>query len=436
MKIGEFAKKHDVAASAVRFYIELGLLIPRKNGSQHVFTSADDAEMTIIKELKKLGYSLKEMQKYISTVRLYQENDSALNESLITLLTDKEDALLKQKEEIETYICRIHDKAASLQQNTTKSKAEQNDVASAPYVTMPITFIPMLQCPYCGKSLQMKNAEIIDNGIKTAALSCSCGYNAEIRNGMLFTGTLYDYETDSDFNRWFFGVHREAPTYEDIFFESSSHSTPELMILQHKALLYLQEHIRQMNPHRHTIIVPDIACHQLYKLHNEPYIKESLILVITFSHSSVVPIQKYLNGLDLNILYVINQDGNLPFKKETADAVIDYTGILNFSFFNSTSFLELFSPYIKPGAELLAFTECYETNAKSLDIIRKNYKFSDPSIMTWKGLKNSLTQCGFELTEKVILGSCGTPGEYWEYHHPDDKRHAICYKAKKSKSLK
>lgn len=435
MKIGEFAKKHNVAASAVRFYIELGLLVPQKNGTQHIFSSSEDAEMALIKELKELGYSLKEMQKYISTVRLYHEHDSALNQSLIPLLKDKEKSLTQKKDELDCFLKRIHDKISSLQSHDDTQSDNIATNSSDTLITMPLDFIPLLQCPHCGSPLQMKNAQIINNGIRNADLECSCQYHSQIRNGMLFTGKLYDYEADPDFSRCFFGTYRDSSTYDDIFFESSALSSPELMILQHKAFLYIQDSIRQMKPDRHLIILPDISCHQLYKLHRESYIKNALILVPTFSPASIVPIQKHLSGLELDILYIINHDGYLPFKKKTVDAVIDYTGICNFSFFNKTPFLELFYPYIKDGAPLLSFTECYDNNAKSLDMIKDTYKFSNPSIMTWKGLKNSLTRCGFVLTEKEVLGICSSPGEYWEYHHPDDKRYAVCYRAKKSESI-
>ena len=32
MKIGEFSKKHDITHDKVRHYIDIGLLIPRKDG--------------------------------------------------------------------------------------------------------------------------------------------------------------------------------------------------------------------------------------------------------------------------------------------------------------------------------------------------------------------------------------------------------------------
>ncbi len=431
MKIGQFAKKHNVTASTVRFYIKLGLLIPQKKGTQHVFTADEDAEMELIKELKTLGYSLKEMQKYVSTVRLYQKHDSALTQSLLALLADKEQHLLQKRDEIEMFIERVRSKISTLKEADPVQEVSQDRTRSTAPVTCPLDFIPLLQCPDCESSLQMKNAEIINSGIRSAKLQCTCGYHSEIRNGMLFTGKLYDYEADPDFSRCFFGTYKEISDIEDIFFESSSLSTPELMILQHKALLYIQENIRQLNADRHIIIFPDISCHQLYKLNREPYIENSLIIVPTFSPASIVPIQKHLCDLGLKILYIVNHDGNLPFPKESADAVIDYTGICNFSFFNRTPFMELFSPYVKKGAWLMSFTEYYDDNAKSLDIIKDTYKFSNPAMMTWKGLQNSLAACGFKLTQSEILGTCSSPGEYWEYHHPNDKRHAVCYRAEK-----
>lgn len=374
------------------------------------------------------------MQKYISTVRLYAVRDAALNQNLLLLLREKEQALIKQREFLDSSIKKLRHKILFLQKELQRSedrKSQTEKESSASGASVPLSFVPLFVCPLCGDSLQMEQAAISGCGITHARLSCPCGYEAEIRDGMLFSGRLYAYETDPDFNRCFFGTYRKQSDYDSIIFESATFSSPELMILQHKSFLRLQAMLPKVCSASRMILVPDIACHQLYKLHQEAYLKGAAIVVLAFTPASIVPIQQYLNRLDLDILYVINQDGCLPFRKKSADAIVDYNGMCNFSFFNRTPFPQLFSPYLKDGAELFSASEFYAPQSKTLGIVKKTYKFSNPSVMTWPGMKRCLASCGFELAEQEFLGSCSDPGKFWEYHYPGEQRSCICYHARK-----
>lgn len=44
MKIGEFAKKHDVTIDTVRHYINEGLLTPLRDNTQYSFSEIDDRD--------------------------------------------------------------------------------------------------------------------------------------------------------------------------------------------------------------------------------------------------------------------------------------------------------------------------------------------------------------------------------------------------------
>lgn len=429
MKIGQFAAKHNMTPSTIRYYIDLGLLFPQKNGSQYTFTSNDDSELKLIKELKELGYSLKEMQKYISTVRLYEQQDASLDKRILQLLKEKELSLASKKAEIDLYLSRVHDKIQHIQ-HTGAAEEITEAAAAGSSAAVPLTFIPLLKCPQCGSPLKLERATIVSGGVTDANLECGCGYGAEIKDGILFCGKLYDHEQDPDFIRCFFGNYKQIESYDDIFFESSAFNSPELMLLQHKAFRYIQEKIRSMDPRRgDTIMVPDISCHLLYKLHNEPYLKNASIIVPTFTPSCIFPMQKRLKDLGLNILYIVNQDSRLPLPAKLADTIIDYDGINNFSFFNKKSFLETFSPFFSDDALLISYSEYYDSHAATLGTIRDTYKFSMEHVMTWKAISSACGKCGFTISEKEEIGICKDPGKFWEYHNPGDKRHCVCLTA-------
>lgn len=56
MRIGEFSSKLEITQDTIRHYMDLGLLIPQKNGGQFVFGRDDMDDMKRIIELKKTGF--------------------------------------------------------------------------------------------------------------------------------------------------------------------------------------------------------------------------------------------------------------------------------------------------------------------------------------------------------------------------------------------
>ncbi|SFQ44074.1 DNA-binding transcriptional regulator, MerR family [Lachnospiraceae bacterium XBB1006] len=65
MKIGEFAKKHDVTVDTVRHYIYEGLLTPLRKNTQYDFSEIDDQVMDTILLLKSMNFKLEEMRGYL-----------------------------------------------------------------------------------------------------------------------------------------------------------------------------------------------------------------------------------------------------------------------------------------------------------------------------------------------------------------------------------
>ncbi|EOR25937.1 Methyltransferase [Clostridium sartagoforme AAU1] len=68
MRIGEFSKRNKVSIETVRHYIDLGLIIPYKNGAQYEFNEKCQKEIESILELKALGFTLNE----IKSIFLYE----------------------------------------------------------------------------------------------------------------------------------------------------------------------------------------------------------------------------------------------------------------------------------------------------------------------------------------------------------------------------
>ncbi len=72
MRIGEFAQKHSLTIDAIRHYMDLELLLPDKKGGHYFFGEKEEIDIEKILELKKLRFSLAEIQRILVYTRVSQ----------------------------------------------------------------------------------------------------------------------------------------------------------------------------------------------------------------------------------------------------------------------------------------------------------------------------------------------------------------------------
>jgi DNA-binding transcriptional MerR regulator len=63
--IGELAKEFDLTTRAIRFYEDMGLLAPEREGLQRVYSARDRARLTLTLRAKRLGLRLTEAKEIL-----------------------------------------------------------------------------------------------------------------------------------------------------------------------------------------------------------------------------------------------------------------------------------------------------------------------------------------------------------------------------------
>ena len=111
IRIGDMAKQFGVTLRTLRFYEDKGLLNPRREGNQRLYTKRDVTKLKLITLGTKVGFSLREVKQVMD---LYDPNGSNLKQ-LRTLLDKSErqlGKLEKQRDEIEASIRELKDAMA------------------------------------------------------------------------------------------------------------------------------------------------------------------------------------------------------------------------------------------------------------------------------------------------------------------------------------
>lgn len=427
MKIGEFAKMHNLPISAVRHYISLGILMPERPDAQFNFKDQDNKDMETFRILKNAGFTLKEISTYINTMRAYEPTDTALYIQLLSLLRKKESTLIRKTQQLQDQLKLT---AELIKDYTKKYESKEKKARHGIHVD----FLDYFACPHCGEALQLENAVISQSHIKHDIFKCRCGYTAYIDDGLLIADVNTNLDKDQQFITDYFG--KEEESYNDFpTFDSMNNSTPEYLAIQYKAREWISNTLTKTNNIGKLILLPDVASHFVYLYHDHPYFKDSLIIVAVPSKRIAEIFYDHLHALDptLKIALVISPNGILPFRNSCIDIMIDYLGSYSYSFFQCTPYISCVKQYLSPSCTIIGALDYFERNSRSYKTIKATYPNSLHPMPDFKTFKQLLANEGFMITDSEMIGNCNSSGYYYEYHVSGEPRYSHTYMAVKKR---
>ncbi|MCW8329303.1 MerR family DNA-binding transcriptional regulator [Photobacterium sp. SDRW27] len=97
-KISELAKEFDITTRSIRFYEDVGLIHPSRNGNTRVYNHRDKIRLKLILRGKRLGFSLAEIRELFE---LYDTNQSHTQlKQMLRIIDDKQAILQRQLNDI------------------------------------------------------------------------------------------------------------------------------------------------------------------------------------------------------------------------------------------------------------------------------------------------------------------------------------------------
>lgn len=98
--ITELAKEFDVTTRTIRFYEDLGLLAPRREGQKRIYHPRDRVFLKLILRGKRLGFTLTESRALIEMYDPSSDNRQQL-QRMLQMLDEKETLLDQQLNDIQ-----------------------------------------------------------------------------------------------------------------------------------------------------------------------------------------------------------------------------------------------------------------------------------------------------------------------------------------------
>ncbi|MEK8049703.1 MerR family DNA-binding transcriptional regulator [Ideonella sp. DXS22W] len=97
--ITELAQEFDVTPRAIRFYEDMGLLEPGREGRNRVYTARDRTRLKLTLRGKRLGFSLQDIKQLVTMYDTEADTVPQL-EAFLDVLTSHREALAQQLEDI------------------------------------------------------------------------------------------------------------------------------------------------------------------------------------------------------------------------------------------------------------------------------------------------------------------------------------------------
>ncbi len=122
---GDLAREFDVTPRAIRFYEDLGLLAPRREGQRRIYTLRDRTRLKLTLRGKRLGLTLSEIREIVDMYDTGRDERPQL-ERFLAVLAQHKHSLEQQRQDIEAQLSEI----ASFEKRCRRILAEQ--AAAAP----------------------------------------------------------------------------------------------------------------------------------------------------------------------------------------------------------------------------------------------------------------------------------------------------------------
>lgn len=379
MRIGEFSKKHNITHDTVRHYIDMGLLIPKKEGHHYRFGEIHDKDINKIIELKRLEFSLMEIQKILNFNRIAGKSSNEYNSYYLDLLEEKKSYILECQNRYRKIEAILNDKINNIKSSEIKNKNK---------LGIKIDSLSILNCPICREKLNIKDGSIENNMIIDGMILCACGYKATIEDG-IYIGE----ESENNLKG-----RKKIPSKLD-FMESSS---TEFINFFHDGMSLLIESIRDRAGRLDYVLELENCSGTFLMQYIENLPPEATYILINSDKARLQSLKENLedNNSHDRFIFICEDYKLMPIKSSSVDVVIDHWMTKEYQAEKGLFLLDEVAKFLKPKG-LLVGAYPYLTSL-SRDIYIESLK--KKGYFDFSFISKKLMTLGFEDESLIKIG--------------------------------
>lgn len=405
MKIGDLAKKTGLSIATIRYYVNEGLIIPQRKNTKFSFNDNDLQTIMFIKRLRSHDFSMKEIHQIISLQRV---SNWVEPEDLVEYIN----ILSLKKRELEYASSKINKQIASLEKEI--EEIEQQKLYTTNLTGVPLKCLEYLQCPHCKLPLQLNSTQMNYRYILSSELSCSCGYKAYIKNGILYTeGPDISCYDKPDTHRT---IYKTMPY--------------ELITLFQKTYNWHMSHFQERQTNSQIIMETHLNSFFFLYKHFKELREDNLYIVSDKFHEIIEMYKSNIErlGLNLNILYIVNNNNLYPLKEHCIDIFIDYCSSNEHSIFSDSFLLQDISPYLKKDGVIYSTFFSFNEFSKSIKILCNSYPENNINNYKLRWFKQNIQKNYLVKThEQIGYSENSGDGISFIFHQNGEKIYIDCF---------
>jgi len=350
MKISQLARKFNLSTNTIRYYINIGLLIPESKNKQYTFNAQNVTDLEWIQKLKKFHFPINEIHKIISLIRITNLVSKEDITDYLHFLEKQKNKLILEERRLQNAIISLQNEIKNVGSSISKNKSKTG---------VPLVFLQYLYCPNCNIPLSLEDALIKSEQILNGKLFCNCGYSALIKNGIVITEgrniSQFDYP---DLERKF---------YKDL--------PAPLVSLFQKSYNWMFQRINKLNLDRKIILEDHINAYFFLYTHLDKIDKNALYIIVDKFPEMVYLYKDLIDhlGLNLNILYISDSSFKYPIKKHSVDVYIDYFSSNEYAIFNHGQLIERIKIYFHSDTSFIGTYFSFDHNSNSVKNLKQEY---------------------------------------------------------------
>lgn len=175
MKIGEFSKITKLPVLTIRYYMELGLLKPRRVEQYWDFSVEDVSRAAAIARYKDCGFTLQAISDLFSLLQAPTTSPKERNNLIGNLLAHEQQRILLDQRQLIDSLGKLDSMIHDI----------KGQVVTDVFNGIPLFLFSKVCCPYCGKPLCWECVQIKNDQVCSGIGGCPCGARVSVVDGIL-----------------------------------------------------------------------------------------------------------------------------------------------------------------------------------------------------------------------------------------------------------
>ena len=332
MRIGQFGKVNEISIDAIRHYMDLGLIVPEKQGGHYVFDMGCQKDLELILDLKGMGFHLNEIKMIFHYKNFGQFAEYERDAFYQSLFLDKYEKL---EQEIKNLIEMKDRLKGKVDQLSTSSSGSSNTLG------IDLSVLDILKCNKCDEPLTLQDGIIKKNQIVEGKLTCDCDQVYLIESGILRVGSVIESNNQ-------ISLLNNIPEY-------IQETDPLYLENMNKGLHWSKRKLGQIDLHKKVILELGSGVGFFLRNMYQELPEDCLYIAVDHNLERHQFLKSLLerSGSKKKILFICADFLDIPISQHTVDIVVDHSGTSNYSFEHETFLLREVESLFKFDSYLL-----------------------------------------------------------------------------------